>query len=113
MEQWLEETVLCKDEFYRDHGKKENGEGFGLIEAPRGSLGHWIKIKDAKIERYQIITPTAWNASPRDSSGERGPWEQAMVGTEIKNRDNPVEVDHIIRSFDPCLVCTVHAISRY
>lgn len=110
MEQWLEETVLCKDEFYRDPGKKENGEGFGLIEAPRGSLGHWIKIKDAKIERYQIITPTAWNASPRDSSGERGPWEQAMVGTEIKNQDNPVEVDHIIRSFDPCLVCTVHAI---
>ena len=71
---------------------------------------HWVKVKDAKIERYQIITPTAWNASPRDSSGVRGPFEEAVVGTEIKDPDNPIEVEHIIRSFDPCLVCTVHAI---
>lgn len=110
MEQWLKETVLSSEEFYRDHGKRANGEGFGLVEAPRGALGHWVKIKDAKIERYQVITPTAWNASPRDSSGVRGPWEEAVVGTEIKDKDNPVEVEHIIRSFDPCLVCTVHAI---
>ncbi len=110
MEQWLEETALCREAFYRDHGQREDGEGFGLIEAPRGALGHWIKIKDAKIESYQIITPTAWNASPRDSGGVRGPFEEAVVGTEIKDPDNPVEVEHIIRSFDPCLVCTVHAI---
>jgi Ni,Fe-hydrogenase I large subunit len=110
VEQWLRETAACKDEFYRDHGQKENGEGFGLVEAPRGFLGHWIKIKNAKIERYQIITPSAWNASPRDSSGVRGPWEEALVGTEVKDPANPVEIDHVIRSFDPCLVCTVHAI---
>jgi Ni,Fe-hydrogenase I large subunit len=111
MEKWLEETTFCSEAFYRDHGERENGEGFGLIEAPRGSLGHWVKIKDAKIERYQVITPTAWNASPRDSRGVRGPLEEAIVGTEIKDKDNPVEVEHIIRSFDPCLVCTVHAIN--
>ena len=64
MEGWLKETAFCREEFYRDHGNRENGEGFGLIEAPRGALGHWVKIKDAKIERYQIITPSAWNASP-------------------------------------------------
>ena len=110
VEQWLKETAGCKEEFYRDHGQKENGEGFGLVEAPRGCLGHWIKIKNAKIERYQIITPSAWNASPRDSSGVRGPWEEALVGTEVKDPANPVEIDHVIRSFDPCLVCTVHAI---
>lgn len=110
VEQWLRETAGCKEEFYRDHGKKENGEGFGLVEAPRGCLGHWIKIKNAKIERYQIITPSAWNASPRDSNNVRGPWEQALVGTEVNNPANPVEIDHVIRSFDPCLVCTVHVI---
>jgi hydrogenase large subunit len=110
MEQWLEETIRCHEEFYQDHRKKENGEGCGLLEAPRGALGHWVKIKDAKIEKYQIITPTAWNASPRDANGLRGPLEEAIVGTEIKDLDNPIEVDHIIRSFDPCLVCTVHAI---
>jgi len=111
MEQWLEETIRCDEEFYQDHRKKENGEGYGLVEAPRGALGHWVKIKDTKIQKYQIITPTAWNASPRDASGSRGPCEEAIVGTEIKDPDNPVEVDHIIRSFDPCLVCTVHTVN--
>jgi hydrogenase large subunit len=112
VEQWLRETASCKEEFYYDHGQKENGEGFGLVEAPRGCLGHWIKIKNAKIERYQVITPSAWNASPRDSSGVRGPWEEALIGTQVKEPANPVEIDHVIRSFDPCLVCTVHAIDK-
>jgi hydrogenase large subunit len=110
MEQWLEETIHCHEEFYQDHSTMENGEGYGLLEAPRGALGHWVKIKDDKIEKYQIITPTAWNASPRDDNGLRGPFEEAIVGTEIRDLDNPIEVDHIIRSFDPCLVCTVHAV---
>jgi hydrogenase large subunit len=110
MEQWLEETARCREEFYQDHRKKEQGKGYGLVEAPRGALGHWVKIKDAKIQKYQIITPTAWNVSPRDASDLRGPCEEAIVGTEVKSPDNPVEVDHIIRSFDPCLVCTVHTI---
>ncbi|MHC4718142.1 MAG: nickel-dependent hydrogenase large subunit [Planctomycetota bacterium] len=110
MEKWLAEIVACKEEFYSFHGKMEDGEGFGLIEAPRGSLGHWVKIRDKKINRYQIITPTAWNASPRDVHGVRGPWEEALVGTQIQDLEHPIEVDHIIRSFDPCLVCTVHAV---
>ena len=111
LEQWLQETIRCDEEFYQDHRRKENGEGYGLLEAPRGALGHWVKIKDAKIQKYQIITPTAWNASPRDAGGVRGPCEEAIVGTEIKDLDNPIELDHIIRSFDPCLVCTVHTIN--
>jgi Ni,Fe-hydrogenase I large subunit len=110
MEQWLTETARCQEEFYQDHRKKEQGKGYGLLEAPRGALGHWVKIKDSRIQKYQIITPTAWNASPRDADGRRGPFEEAIVGTQIRNLENPVEVDHIIRSFDPCLVCTVHTI---
>jgi hydrogenase large subunit len=110
MEKWLEETIHCREVFYQDHRKKQNGKGFGLLEAPRGALGHWLRVKDAKITRYQVITPTTWNASPRDAHGSRGPFEQAIIGTQIEDPDNPVEVDHIIRSFDPCLVCTVHAI---
>lgn len=110
MERWLEETVHCREEFYLDHRKKEEGSGYGLLDAPRGALGHWVQVKDARIQRYQIITPTTWNASPRDANGVRGPCEQAVVGTEMEDPDNPVALDHIIRSFDPCLVCTVHAI---
>ena len=72
-----------KGVFFKDYEKIEDGEGNGLIQAPRGSLGHWIKIKGSKIERYQIITPTTWNASPRDSNGRRGPCEEALIGTDF------------------------------
>jgi hydrogenase large subunit len=111
MEAWLSETT-GGGRFYTSPGEVVNGEAFGLTEASRGALGHWVKIADGKIEHYQIITPTAWNASPRDSAGTRGPWEEALVGTEIKDLSDPVELGHVVRSFDACLVCTVHSLSR-
>jgi hydrogenase large subunit len=83
-----------------------------LIQAARGALGHWVKVKNNKIAHYQIITPTAWNGSPRDSFGVRGAWEEALVGTTIKDIHNPVEAGHVVRSFDPCLVCAVHCIQK-
>ncbi len=107
---WLKEILPSGEDFYRDNEPVENGRGFGLIHAHRGALGHWVELEDGKISRYQIITPTAWNASPQDLNGVRGPWEEALVGTEIKDPENPVEIEHIIRSFDPCLVCCVHVI---
>ena len=88
-----------------------DGEGYGLMMAARGALGHWVKIKDGVIEKYQIVTPTAWNASPRDSDGQPGHWEQSLVGIEVQDTDDPVEIGHIIRSHDPCLVCTVHMLA--
>lgn len=88
------------------------GEGAGMIQAARGALGHWVRIEKGRIAHYQIITPTAWNGSPRDHENRRGPWEEALIGTPIKDIDNPVEVGHVIRSFDPCLVCTVHQVGR-
>ena len=81
-----------------------------IVEATRGGLGHWVKIEDGYIAHYQIISPTTWNGSPRDTNGVRGPWEQALIGIEVRNTDNPIEIGHILRSFDPCLVCTVHTI---
>jgi Ni,Fe-hydrogenase I large subunit len=87
---------------------ESDGEGFGLVMAARGALGHWIRIRNGMIEKYQIVTPTAWNASPRDSAGQPGHWEQSLVGLSVRDPDDPVEIGHIIRSHDPCLVCTVH-----
>ncbi|MDM8535413.1 nickel-dependent hydrogenase large subunit [Desulfobacterales bacterium HSG17] len=110
LEQWIKEIARDRENFCRNYHEAESGKGFGLIDAPRGALGHWIHFKNNKIENYQIITPSAWNGSPRDTNSIRGPWEQALVGTSIKDIDNPIEAAHIIRSFDPCLVCTVHAI---
>jgi hydrogenase large subunit len=81
---------------------------YGLTEAPRGALGHWLQLANGKISRYQIITPTCWNASPRDDTGQRGPIEQALIGTPIIDPDHPIEVLRVIHSFDPCLSCAVH-----
>ncbi|UFS71885.1 nickel-dependent hydrogenase large subunit [Geomonas sp. RF6] len=85
--------------------------GVGLTEAPRGGLGHWLNISSTgKIANYQIITPTCWNASPKDTNGVRGPLEQALIGTPVTNATQPVEVLRVIHSFDPCLSCAVHVI---
>ncbi len=108
LDYWLREIVTGNENFYRKNEQQENGRGFGLIQAHRGALGHWVELEDGKISNYQIITPTAWNGSPRDGRGVRGPWEEALVGTEVKDPNDPVEIGHIIRSFDPCLVCCVH-----
>jgi hydrogenase large subunit len=87
----------------------EEGTAVGLTEAARGSLGHWITVKDGRIANYQIIAPTTWNFSPRDSSGVPGALEQALVGLDVRpNETTPVIVQHVVRSFDPCMVCTVH-----
>lgn len=107
----LEELTAHLDEpcFLNPSKSQEtDGEGYGLVMAARGALGHWVKIKDGVVEKYQIVTPTAWNASPRDSAGQPGHWEQSLVGLAVQDPDDPVEVGHIIRSHDPCLVCTVH-----
>ena len=89
---------------------RQNTQGYGLTHASRGALGHWIKIKNGKIDNYQIISPTTWNGSPKDSKDNFGAWEEALIGLKIKDTSNPIEMGHVIRSFDPCLVCTVHFI---
>jgi hydrogenase large subunit len=90
------------------HEIPDQAEGAGLTEAPRGSVGHWMTIKDKKIDRYQVITPTAWNASPKDDNDQPGAVEQAIIGTKVKDKDNPFELVRIVRAFDPCLACSVH-----
>ena len=82
--------------------------GVGLTEAPRGALAHWIVIRDQKIDNYQLVVPSTWNASPRDTQGQRSAYEASLVGTPIANPDQPVEVLRTIHSFDPCLACAVH-----
>ena len=80
-----------------------------MIEAARGGLGHWLRIKKGRILNYQIIAPTTWNFAPRDENGTPGPLEQALVGAPLRpGESEPVAVQHIVRSFDPCMVCTVH-----
>ncbi len=87
----------------------DESQGAGMIEAARGSLGHWLRIKNGRILNYQIIAPTTWNFSPRDANDKPGALEQALQGTCVGEDENAsVIIQHIIRSFDPCMVCTVH-----
>jgi hydrogenase large subunit len=96
---------------YISYELPEESTGMGLVDAARGALGHWIEIKEGKIANYQVITPSTWNISPRDDKDQPGPLEQAIIGTKIKDEANPFEIVRIIRSFDPCLACSIHLIS--
>ncbi|HYD68721.1 nickel-dependent hydrogenase large subunit [Azospirillum sp.] len=87
----------------------DTAETAGLTEAARGALGHWLRLEKGRIAGYQIIAPTTWNFSPRDAAGRPGPLEKALEGVAVPPGDpSPVAVQHVVRSFDPCMVCTVH-----
>ena len=105
--QWLEQLVpdapACSE-----FTVPESASGFGLTEAARGALGHWLEIKGRKISNYQCVVPTTWNCSPRDDKGTPGALEQALVGVPVADSENPIEVARVIRSFDPCIACAVH-----
>lgn len=99
---------LHNPRLYVSTPRPAEGVGMGLVEATRGSLGHWVSFAGNRIENYQIISPTSWNASPRDAAGRPGHWESSLIGLPVEDEDNPVVIGHVIRSHDPCLVCTVH-----
>ncbi|WP_371225642.1 nickel-dependent hydrogenase large subunit [Roseovarius sp. 2305UL8-3] len=108
LEQWAD-AITPEARFLDQVTLPQEGAGEGLVEAARGSLGHWLRIEGGKIASYQIIAPTTWNFSPRDADGVPGPLEAALVGAKVaEGEDTPLSVQHIVRSFDPCMVCTVH-----
>ncbi len=108
MENWVRD-IRPADAFITHGDMHARTEGAGLVEAARGALGHWLRVENGRIANYQIIAPTTWNFSPRDAQGEPGPLERALVGAPVlAGESDPVAVQHIVRSFDPCMVCTVH-----
>jgi len=86
----------------------KEAKGVGLTEAPRGALAHWIVIKDQKIDNYQLVVPSTWNASPRDPKGQMSAYESSLIGTPVADPEKPLEILRTIHSFDPCLACAVH-----
>lgn len=108
METWV--AALAPGEpFYAAAELPDDARGVGLVEAARGALGHWLVVRKGRIANYQIIAPTTWNFSPRDAAGAPGALEQALEGLEVASGGAmPLAVQHVVRSFDPCMVCTVH-----
>ena len=108
MEQWLQQLKI-NEAYCVPTPVFTEGVGVGLSEAARGSLGHWVVASRGRIANYQIVAPTTWNFSPRDATGTPGALEQALVNAPVQAGEiTPVAVQHIVRSFDPCMVCTVH-----
>lgn len=114
MEKWLYELVTNiksgKKDICNEKSVPNNSQGMGLVEAPRGALGHWIEIEKKRIKNYQLVVPTTWNASPRDEKNQPGPLEQALVGVPLPDPENPINVIRVVHSFDPCLACAIHLI---
>jgi hydrogenase large subunit len=96
----------------RQYDIPDKAQGSGLIDTTRGALGHWLAIENKVIKNYSIITPSAWNLSPQDHTGMKGTVESALVGTNIEDINNPVEIGRIVRSFDPCISCATHVYGK-
>jgi len=96
---------------FENLAKETKGRAF--LEVPRGTLSHFVSIKDAKIENFSVIAPTTWNATPKNFDGVRGAYEEALVGVKIEDTSKPLEVLRVLHSFDPCLACAVHVIDAH
>ncbi len=87
-----------------------SAKGRGMAEAPRGALGHWVRIENGKVANYQAIVPSTWNAAPRDHKNRLGAYEASLIGTKVANPEQPLEIIRTIHSFDPCIACAVHVV---
>jgi len=88
----------------------KDAKGYGMAEAPRGALGHWVRIEEGKVANYQAIVPSTWNAGPRDYKGRMGAYESSLIGTKVADPEQPLEILRTIHSFDPCIACAVHLV---
>jgi len=119
MDRWLDELAanISHGDLRIHDGRKwdpstwpKQATGAGFHEAPRGALGHWVRIEDGVIANYQCVVPSTWNGGPRDGQGNPGPYEAALVGTPVANLDQPLEILRTVHSFDPCMACGVHVL---
>ncbi|MDR0480801.1 MAG: nickel-dependent hydrogenase large subunit [Gallionellaceae bacterium] len=106
------DTATANVEKWRPETWPKEAKGVGFTAAPRGALGHWLKIKDTRIDSYQCIVPTTWNGSPRDESGQIGAFEASLMNTKMAKADEPLEILRTLHSFDPCLACSTHVIGE-
>jgi len=107
IERWIKD-IEPKNTFCNQVELPKEGQGIGLSEAARGSLGHWMTVENGKISNYQLVAPTSWNFSPRDNQGVSGALEQSLAKLPYQSEQDKQMLQHIIRSFDPCMLCTVH-----
>ncbi len=104
------DTQTFDDRYWDPATWPAQARGAGFMEAPRGALGHWIVIENGRIDNYQAVVPSTWNAGPRDATGQPGAYEAALAGHVLHDPDQPLEILRTIHSFDPCIACAVHVL---
>ena len=111
MKEWVNELIEAvkggDSEYFREPATI-TGDGTGFWEAPRGALYHSEKVVDGKIQGYQIIIPTTWNAAPHNAEGQPGPMEESLIGVPVNDIEKPINALRTVHSFDPCTACAVH-----
>ncbi len=105
------DTRTFNDALWEPSTWPDKARGVGFMEAPRGALGHWIVIENGRIANYQAVVPSTWNAGPRDPQGQAGAYEVALVGHQLHDPAQPIEILRTIHSFDPCIACAVHVVN--
>jgi hydrogenase large subunit len=113
VEKGIERLSTGDVKMFEDFEVPDESIGCGFHEAVRGVLSHHLIIRDGKIANYHPYPPTPWNASPRDSFGTPGPYEDAVQGLPLFEENGPdnfkgIDIMRTVRSFDPCLPCGVH-----
>ena len=106
------DTTVADTTKFEPNTWDKDAKGVGLVDAPRGGLGHWIHIKDGRSANYQCIVPSTWNACPKTAANEHGAYEDSMIDTHVKIADKPLEILKVIHSFDPCLACATHLYNK-
>lgn len=106
------DIAIHNGELWEPSSWPDTASGFGMHEAPRGALSHWVTIADGAIDHYQIVVPSTWNAGPRDGNGVRGAYESALLGTPIADPTQPLEILRTVHSFDPCMACAAHILDK-
>jgi ferredoxin hydrogenase large subunit len=116
MDGWVKETAerikSGDDTIYKKWKMRDTAKGVGTCCVTRGALSHWIKIKEGKIENFQLVVPSTWNIGPRCAKGKLSAAEQSLIGCPCPDLDRPVEILRTIHSFDPCIACSVHLVDN-
>ena len=102
----LKKDDTCVAPYKIDPNKEYKGRFIG--DVPRGMLSHWCRIKNGKIENWQAVVPSTWNAGPEDGNGKKGAYEVNLIGMKLADPAKPLEVIRNIHSYDPCIACAVH-----
>ena len=102
----LNNLIKQKIEVSESSIQNRNGEGLGVIEAPRGLLFYGLKIKDGIVENVNIITPTDQNLTNLEADLEE--FEHIGEFDNLSKQEREDKIKMLIRAYDPCVTCAVH-----